>query len=334
MNTFGHIFRFTGFGRSHGIAVGGVIDGCPAGIRLDMQLIAADLHRRAMGDTDFLPDHLGTSARAAHETDEIEWLSGLKDGITLGTPIAFLVRNINIRSADYADLQHIYRPGHADYTYQLKYGIRDANGGGRASARETVARVIAGSIAKQLLSQQGITVVAHVAQVGTETTIQGISRILKETATAGDSIGGIVACTVQGLPAGVGEPIFDKLSARLAYAVMSINGCKGFDYGSGFEGVGCKGSCLNDAMPYHTNHAGGILGGISNGQNLVFRAVFKPTPSISCFQQTIDMQGNPVTLRLHGRHDTCIALRAPVIVEAMTALTLTDLLMVAKSRTR
>ena len=325
MNTFGQIFRFTSFGESHGVAVGGVIDGCPAGIRIDTGLLAANLRRRACGDEPYTA--CGASARALREPDRIEWLSGLQNGITLGTPLAFLIRNTDTCSADYDAVRHLYRPGHADYTYQQKYGIRAVDGGGRASARETVARVVAGSLAQQILLRQGIHIAARITQVGAEKEPERIVALLKQVAAEGDSIGGIVQCEVTGLPAGVGEPIFDKLSARLAYAVLSINGCKGFDYGSGFLGVAQRGSELNDAMPFQTNRAGGILGGISNGQPVTFRAVFKPTPSISREQTTVDDNGNPVTLRLHGRHDTCIALRAPAVVESMTAMTILDLLL-------
>ncbi len=322
MNTFGNILRLTTFGESHGAAIGGVLDGFPAGITIDFSAIAADLARRAGRDT------VGASARAAHEDDAIEWLSGIYEGQTLGTPIAFLLRNTDARSSDYDALSAVYRPGHADYTYQAKYGIRDTRGGGRSSARETAVRVVAGALAKQWLQQQGVSVSAEVTQVGESRTPSEWQDMLRAVQSSGDSIGGIITCTIHGLPAGVGEPLYDKLSARLAYAMLSINGCKGFDFGSGFDGVGERGSVLNDAMTnqgFATNHAGGILGGISTGQDVVFRCVFKPTPSISLPQQTVTSQGEECEVRVTGRHDVCIAMRAPVIVEAMAALVAMDL---------
>lgn len=304
MNTIGTIFRFTDFGESHGVAVGGVIDGCPAGLQIDFDAIRTDLDRRA-GRVESLADttHIGISARARREQDEIEWLSGLLDGVTLGTPIAFIIRNTDAREQDYESLQDGFRPAHADWTYQHKYGIRDYRGGGRASARETAARVVAGCIAKQLLKKKNIMVTAQIEQVGDKTTQADIRALLEQMRNSNDSIGGIISCTIKNLPAGIGEPIFDKLPSRLAAAVMSINACKGFDYGSGFEGVSQCGSKLNQ-------YSGGALGGISDGTQLRFRTVFKPTPSIG----------------IGGRHDVCIALRAPVIVEAMTAITLIDLI--------
>lgn len=323
MNTFGKKFCFTGFGESHGVAVGGVIDGCPAGVRLDMNLIASDLRRRRMGEENLC---VGVSTRARSETDVVEWLSGLEEGITLGTPIAFLLRNTTAVSSDYQPLQDVYRPGHADYTYACKYGLRAKSGGGRSSARETAGRVVAGAVAKQLLSRRGITVSAVVKQIGNAVEIDEMRALLDDVRHAGDSIGGVVRCCIKGLPAGVGEPVFDKLSARLAYAMLSINACKGFAYGSGFADVGCRGSELNDPMPYTTNHAGGILGGISNGQDVVFEVVFKPTPSISMPQKTINADGKPVTISVQGRHDVCVVVRAGVVVEAMAALTVLDLL--------
>lgn len=310
MNTFGNIFRFTDFGESHGAAIGGVIDGCPAGLTIDFQAIQHDLDRRAGRDS-----QLSVSERAKHEADKVEFLSGIYDGITLGTPIAFIIWNTDAKPEDYEAISDIYRPGHADFTYQAKYGIRDPRGGGRASARETAARVVAGSIAKQILSKKGISINAIVTQVGNETDPENFSTLLSDIKQKGDSIGGIVTCTISGLPVGIGEPVFDKLQACLAYAVMSINACKGFEYGSGFSGVDKCGSQLN-------SYSGGTLGGISDGTDFCFRCVFKPTPSISQEQHLPD--GSQLTI--HGRHDVCVALRAPVIVEAMTALTLVDLI--------
>jgi len=299
MNTWGDKYRFTSFGESHGAAIGGVIDGFPAGFSIDMQQLQSDLDRRSGR----LSDYKATSQRAKHEADQIEWLSGIFEGKTLGTPIAFCIRNTDAHSADYEALKDVLRPSHADFTYQAKYGIRDYRGGGRASARILAAHVVAGNLAKQLLAQRGISITAQVAQIGNLTDTNEINALLTQLQTEGNSIGGIVCCTVSGLPAGVGEPIFDKLSARLAQAMLSINGAKGFDYGSGFQGVGLTGKELS-------GQDGGIVGGISNGQNVDFRVVFKPTPSIG----------------LAGRYDVCFVPRVPVIVEAMAALTIINLL--------
>lgn len=326
MNTIGSIFRFTDFGESHGVAVGGVLDGCPSEMVLDMDAIRYDLDRRAGRVGEF---SAFISPRAKEEEDEIEWLSGLHEGATLGSPIAFIVRNKQARAADYASLKGGYRPGHADYTYACKYGVPPMSGGGRASARETVARVVAGAIAKQVLKKMGVTVESKIVQIGSETEKEGMIRLLEEVRAAGDSIGAIVHTSVKGVPPVVGEPIFDKLQARLAAAVMSINACKGFAYGSGFKDVALRGSELNDAMPYRTNHAGGILGGISNGQEIYFDAVFKPTPSIRIKQQTVDALGEVVDIAVTGRHDVCVGIRAVPVVEAMTALTMVDMCLAA-----
>lgn len=299
MNTFGKQFTFTSFGESHGKAIGGVLDGVPAGLHIDFDLIRSELTRRSGQGIE------GASERAKSEPDEVEWLSGVMDGITLGTPVAFIIRNRDTRPEDYEWLKNHYRPGHADYTYQQKYGIRDWRGGGRASARETAGRVVAGCIAKQILRARGIRIHAELIQVGTQTDPTLFENTIRAVQRKGDSIGGIIRCTVTGLPAGTGEPIFDKLQALLAYAVMSINACKGFDYGTGFDGVSLRGSEANAI-------SGGILGGISDGTPLSFRCVFKPTPSIA---KTIK-----------GRHDACVATRAVPVVEAMTALTIVNLL--------
>lgn len=315
MNTFGNKFRFTSFGESHGAAIGGVIDGCPAGIQLDMQYIAQQLDRRA-GRIDNIS---GTSARAKNENDRIEWLSGIYNGTTLGSPIAFIIRNTDIRPDDYKELEHIFRPAHADATYQAKYGIRDPRGGGRASARETISRVVAGCIATQLLKRQGITIQARISQIGDCQDPAQWRDYVAEIASQGDSIGGIVNCTIKGLPAGIGEPVFDKLQSRLAAAMLSINGCKGFDYGTGFDKVGLKGSDANKI-------SGGILGGISDGTDITFRCVFKPTPSISLPQQAFDDQGQQVEITIKGRHDVCYVPRVLPVVEAMAAMTIEDLI--------
>lgn len=316
MNTYGEYFSFTSFGESHGKAVGGVVDGVPAGTLISLDVIREMLARRSGRG---LP---GVSPRAAAEPDQVEWLSGVIDEggqwVALGTPIAFLIRNQDARSQDYAWLRHSFRPGHADYTYQAKYGLRDYRGGGRASARETAARVAAGAIAKQLLADKGITIRARLLQVGQETDPVKIEQLLQAVQAAGDSIGGIVGCVIEGLPAGVGEPLFDKLQARLAAAMMSINGCHGFDYGFGFDSLALRGSDLyeKDGQPVDVLSpqamSGGISGGISDGTTVRFRCLFKPAATIR---------------RLYGgRHDCCIAVRAVPVVEAMTALTIQDFL--------
>lgn len=300
MNSFGKHFVFTSFGESHGKAIGGVLDGVPAGLHIDFDLIRTELLRRSGQGV------YGASERAKREPDEVEWLSGVLDGVTLGTPIAFLIRNTDARPEDYQWLKHNYRPGHADRVYEQKYGIRDWRGGGRASARETAARVVAGCIAKQMLRLRGISIQAELVQVGNETDPQRFEPLIRAVRAEGDSIGGIIRCTVTGVPVGTGEPIFDKLQAHLAFAVMSINACKGFDYGTGFEGVGLRGSQANAV-------SGGISGGIADGTPITFRCVFKPTPSIA---KTVP-----------GRHDACVATRAVPVVEAMTALALANLLL-------
>lgn len=299
MNSFGLHFVFTSFGESHGAAIGGVLDGVPSGLHIDFNLIRSELLRRSGQGM------VGASERAKHEPDEVEWLSGVLDGITLGTPVAFLIRNRDARPEDYEWLKQNYRPGHADKVYQQKYGIRDWRGGGRASARETAVRVVAGCIAKQILRAKGIHIHAELIQVGTETNPERFEEVIRAVRADGDSIGGIVRCTITGLPVGTGEPIFDKLQAHLAFAVMSINACKGFDYGTGFEGIALRGSEANAV-------SGGISGGMADGTPVTFRCVFKPTPSI------------PRTVP--GRHDACVAVRAVPVVEAMTALVLADML--------
>lgn len=320
MNSFGNKFCFTSFGESHGRAIGGVLDGVPSQIEIDLPLIRQELLRRSGSGGEMAGLCIkGSSKRARNENDEIEWLSGVieKEGkiITLGTPIAFLIRNTDCRSSDYDYLKNSFRPAHADFAYEARYGIRDYRGGGRASARETAARVVAGNIARQILTTKGITIRAEVVQIGPETDPNKFKQLIETTKTKGDSIGGIIRCKVSGLKAGIGEPIFDKLQAHLAFAIMSINACKGFDYGTGFEQVELKGSEANQIT-------GGITGGISDGTTLSFRCVFKPTPSISKEQTLKD----GTTLKIRGRHDVCIALRAAPIVEAMTALVLANFL--------
>lgn len=314
MNTFGDIFTFTSFGESHGRAIGGVLDGVPAGLHIDLNLIRKELLRRK-GLSPFKgeSERVSVSERAKREKDEVEWLSGVMDGVTLGTPIAFLIRNTDARPEDYAELKETFRPGHADWIYQQKYGIRDYRGGGRASARETAARVVAGSVAKQMLAQRGISIHAELVQVGEETNSKRFAETIEAVRREGDSIGGIVRCVISGVPVGTGEPIFDKLQAHLAFAVMSINACKGFDYGTGFEGIGMKGSEANRI-------SGGIAGGIADGTDITFRCIFKPTPSIAKEQELED--GSKMSVK--GRHDPCVAVRAVPVVEAMAALALAN----------
>lgn len=298
-------FRLTSFGESHGIAVGGVIEGCPSGLRIDQQLITNDLARRATGSTSF--------ASQRREADEVEFLSGLLDGVTLGTPIAFIVRNSDAHPDDYSDLKEVFRPSHADYTYQAKYGIRDWRGGGRASARTMLPYVVAGAIAKQMLNQQRIVVHAEVLSIGGETDPMKIDALLKQCRTEGDTVGGVVHGSISGLPVGLGEPLADKFQARLAQMMFTIPAVKGFEYGDGFAMASMKGSQANDpisrnedgSVSFASNHSGGIQGGITNGEEVFFSVAFKPIP----------------TLGRGDRHDVCALPRATVIVEAMAALT-------------
>ena len=323
MNSLGKNFVFTSFGESHGRAIVGVLDGVPAGVRIDMDLIREALDRRAgRAYPQPFPKGKGVSPRAQREADEVEWLSGVMDGVTLGTPIAFIIRNKDARPEDYEWLKYSYRIGHADQTYQEKYGIRDHRGGGRASARETASRVVAGAIAQQLLAEKKTQISARLVQVGTETNPDKFAQYIADIQKEGDSIGGVVECTITGLLVGLGEPIFDKLQSHLAYAMLSINACKGFEYGSGFEGVGLKGSEMylsNDPQLI----SGGIAGGISDGNPIVFRCVFKPTASN---RKTLSTLNSQLSTLKPGRHDACIAVRAVAVVEAMAALVLQDFL--------
>ncbi len=332
MNTLGKNFVFTSFGESHGKAIGGVLDGVPAGVHIDMDMIREALDKRAGRVAPSLEDGCayslefkgkGISPRALLEGDEVEWLSGVMDGVTLGTPIAFIIRNKDTRPEDYEWLKNSYRIGHADRTYQEKYGIRDHRGGGRASARETASRVVAGSVAQQLLKEKNIHIHAELVQVGEEKNPERFDEYIAAIQRDGDSIGGVVECVITGLPIGVGEPIFDKLQSHLAFAMMSINGCKGFEYGSGFEGVCLKGSemYLSDN---HTLISGGIAGGISDGTPVVFRCVFKPTASNRNTFEAIRREGDEAKGKSIGRHDACIAVRAVAVVEAMAALVVQD----------
>lgn len=333
-NTFGEIFRVTTFGESHGVAMGCVIDGCPAGLKISVEDIEKELARRRPG-----AEH-----GSRDEQDKPEILSGVFEGKTLGTPIAILVRNTNQNSKDYEEIKNIYRPGHADFTWDAKYGFRDYRGGGRASGRETLCRVAAGAVAKKLLALHGIGVKAWASEIagikwnreqgtGNRLFPEEIEKKLEELKKEGDSAGGIVNCIVKGvngLPTGLGEPVFDKLDARLAAAIMSIGACKGIEFGLGFEAAKLKGSENNSKE----NSAGGILGGISDGQDIIFRAAFKPTPSISKPQKAKDKNGNEVEISIKGRHDVCIVPRVVPVVEAMTALVLADFLLLNRcSRT-
>ena len=338
MNTFGEKWAFTSFGESHGRAIGGVLDGVPAGLCIDLNLIREELSRRSGRSQHVLdsdpyrtnprlypvPDATlaGVSSRAKNEPDEVEWLSGVMDGVSLGTPIAFIIRNKDARPEDYEWLKNTYRTGHADRVYEQKYGIRDWRGGGRASARETAARVVAGAIAKQELATKGISIQARLVQVGAETDPARFNEIIAAYQREGDSIGGIIECRISGLPVGTGEPIFDKLQAHLAFAVMSINACKGFEYGTGFEGVTQPGSAINHI-------SGGIAGGISDGSEITFRCVFKPTPTTKKALTKLlnDQINEPIVNRqIVNRSDACVAVRAVPVVEAMTALSLVQFL--------
>ena len=335
MNSLGKYFVFTSFGESHGRAIGGVLDGVPAGVRIDLDRIREALDKRAgrletKGD-EAIRREAGVSPRAEREMDQVEWLSGVLDGVTLGTPIAFIIRNADARPEDYDWLKHNYRLGHADQTYQEKYGIRDHRGGGRASARETASRVVAGTLAQQLLAEKGIQISAQLIQVGAETNPDNFAQYIADIQKDGDSVGGVVECTITGLPVGVGEPIFDKLQSHLAYAMMSINACKGFEYGSGFSGVALRGSEMylsQDAQLI----SGGIAGGISDGNPIVFRCVFKPTATnrktLEALYSTLNSSPNSplASSPKVGRHDACVAVRAVAVVEAMAALVLQDFL--------
>ncbi|MBE6322148.1 MAG: chorismate synthase [Bacteroidales bacterium] len=355
-NTIGHIFRLTSFGESHGEAVGGVIDGCPSGLLLDVAEVQRELDRRRPGQSDL------TTAR--NEADQVRFLSGLMDGYTTGTPLAFVVNNNNQHSKDYSDIKDLFRPSHADYTYQTKYGIRDHRGGGRTSARETISRVVAGAVAKQVLSQMGVRVYAYTSQVGgialdkdykkyspekietnavrcpDEAKAEEMAALIREVKADGDTIGGVITCVATGVPAGWGEPVFDKLHAALGSAVLSINACKGFEYGSGFD-VDSRGSIVNDVfvvkdgkVTTKTNNSGGIQGGISNGQDIYFRAAFKPVATVLKQQDTINKDFQETKITVHGRHDPCVLPRAVPVVEAMTAITLLDFYLLSKSINR
>ena len=331
MNTLGKILTLTSFGESHGPAMGGVLDGMPAGIDIDLDELQRFVDRRRTGQT------VGSSAR--DEKDRVEVLSGIWQGKTLGTPIGFLIRNIDTRSEDYDEIARVYRPNHADYTWEAKYGIRDPRGGGRASARETVARVVAGGIVLQALGRIGITIESAVTQTGRYTDVADMERAIVDAAKEGDTLGGIIECVIKGVPVGLGEPVFGKLHAQLAAAMMSIPSVHGFEYGDGFEMASKRGSEVADVFDKReddtigtvTNHSGGIQGGISNGEDIVLRIAFKPVPTLMRDVPTIDREGKPVTLHPRGRHDACVLQRALPIVEAMAALVVLDNYLIKKT---
>lgn len=350
-NTYGNIFTLTSFGESHGEAVGGVVDGMPAGIDIDLDFIQSELDRRRPGQSAI------TTSRK--EADKVELLSGLFEGKSTGCPIGFVVRNTNQHSQDYENMRNVFRPSHADYTYTTKYGERDHRGGGRSSARITISRCVAGALAKLALRQIGVSVTAYTSQVGDisidpdyrhhdfskiETTAvrcpdleaaAKMEKLIAEVKGQGDTIGGIITCVIKGCPVGLGEPEFGKLHAALGSAMLGINAVKGFEYGAGFACVNRRGSELNDVFTegFHTatNNSGGIQGGISNGEDIYFRVAFKPVATLLMEQQTVDKDGNPTTLTARGRHDPCVLPRAVPIVEAMAAMTILDYYLLSKT---
>ncbi len=351
-NTFGTLFKLTTFGESHGVALGGIIDGCPAGLEIDLEFVKSELQRRKPGQS-----HITTQRK---EEDEVKFLSGIFEGKTTGHPIGFTIENTNQKPTDYEHIKDTFRPSHADFTYQEKYGIRDYRGGGRSSARETSCRIVGGAIAKLYLKHLNVSIQAYVSQVGNiklEKTYQELDLSKTEesiircpdAATAfkmvsyiedirkeGDTIGGIVSCVIKGTPIGLGEPVFDKLHADLGKAMLSINAVKGFEYGEGFNSINFKGSELNDSfvsssevennkkITTSTNHSGGIQGGISNGQDINFKVAFKPVATIMQDQQSVDKDGNELVVKGKGRHDPCVLPRAVPIVESMAALVIAD----------
>lgn len=353
-NSFGRIFRISTFGESHGKAIGVIIDGCPAGLEISEEDIQVELVRRKPGQS-----RLTTQRK---EADACEILSGVFEGKTTGTPIQILIWNADARSKDYSHIAESYRPSHADYTYQVKYGVRDYRGGGRSSARETAARVAAGAVAKKLLARLGVSIHAYVSQVGElalekkygeldfslvesnpvrcpdPETAERMAALIDEIRLQRDTIGGIVSCVAKGVPAGWGEPVFDRLHAELGKAMLSINAVKGFEYGSGFEGVKMKGSEHNDAfyqeegkVKTRSNHSGGIQGGISNGEDIYFRVAFKPVATIMQDQESVNTAGESVQVSGKGRHDPCVVPRAVPIVDAMCALVLADYYLISRT---
>lgn len=353
-NTFGNLFTLTSFGESHGAAIGGVVDGMPAGINIDLDFIQHELSRRRPGQSRI------TTQRK--EADEVELLSGVFEGRSTGTPIGFIVRNTNQHSYDYDNMRGLFRPSHADYTYFEKYGIRDHRGGGRSSARITISRCVGGALAKLALRPLGITIQAYVSQVGdialdrdyhhydlsqTESNIvrcpdpetaQAMERLIMEVKNLGDTIGGVITCVIKGCPVGLGEPEFGKLNAQLGAAMLGINAVKGFEIGDGFDIVSHRGSEVNDIfvndnghITTTSNHSGGIQGGISNGQDICFRVAFKPVATLLREQPTVNLQGQPTTINARGRHDPCVVPRAVPIVESMAAMVILDYWLVNKT---
>lgn len=346
-NRIGNIFSLTGFGESHGVALGGVIDGMPAGIKIDLDRIQQELDRRRPGQSSIVTDR--------KEGDQVKILSGLFDGVTTGTSIGFIIENTNQHSADYSNIKDTFRPSHADYTYTAKYGLRDYRGGGRSSARETATRVVAGAFARQALEQLGVDIYAYTSQVGEiclekdyrkydkskidtnivrcpdEEKAQEMIDLITKVKSCGDTIGGVITCVVKGVPVGLGEPVFGKLHAQLGEAMLGINAVKGFEYGLGFDFATKRGSEVNDTFVCEngkvttvTNNSGGIQGGISNGEDIYFRVAFKPVATLLRDVETINSQGEKITLHAKGRHDPCVLPRAVPIVEAMTAIVLLD----------
>lgn len=346
-NTFGNLFRLTTFGESHGKAVGGIVDGFPAGIDIDLEFIQNELARRRPGQSRITTDR--------KEPDEVELLSGVFEGKSTGTPIAFEVRNTNQHSKDYDNMRQLFRPSHADFTYYNKYGVRDHRGGGRSSARITIARCVGGALAKLALRQLGISVTAYTSQVGDiklekdyhlydlgtiednpvrcpdQAKAKQMEKLIAGVKAQGDTVGGIITCVIKGCPVGLGEPEFGKLHAALGGAMLSINAVKGFEYGEGFDCATAKGSELNDVfinqngkISTSTNHSGGIQGGISNGQDIYFRVAFKPVATLLMKQNTVTIEGIPTELNARGRHDPCVLPRAVPIVEAMAAMVILD----------
>jgi len=360
MNTFGKLFTLTTFGESHGVAVGGVVDGMPPGIPIDIDFIQRELARRKPGQSRITTDR--------KELDQVELLSGVFEGKSTGTPIGFIVRNRNQQSKDYDSIANLFRPSHADYTYYNKYGIRDYRGGGRASARITLSRVVAGALAKLVLKQKGISITAYTSQVGNITLDKDYQKydfsliesnpvrcpepekakemetLIAEMKREGDTIGGVVTCVIKGCPIGLGEPEFDKLHAQLGAAILSINAAKGFEYGEGFASASYRGSQQNDVFipssdkqqthdfKTKTNHSGGIQGGISNGEDIYFRVAFKPVATLLMEQETVNKEGEATKIDVHGRHDPCVLPRAVPIVEAMAAMTILDALLVDNAK--
>ncbi len=322
MNTFGRNFRVTTFGESHGAAIGVVIDGCPPGFSLSEEDIQVYLDKRKPGQSDLVTPR--------KEADAVHILSGVFEGKTLGTPICLLIQNTSMKSADYDELKDVFRPGHADRGYFEKYGIRDHRGGGRSSGRETAARVAAGAVARRFLEKKGITISASLTSVHGEQTPEGIEQIIRDARDRGESVGGVVSLVVSGCPSGLGDPVFGKLDALIAYAMMGIGGVKAVEIGSGVQAASMTGSEHNDQMTsegYLSNNAGGIFGGISSGQDILVRLSIKPTPSIRALQQTINTSGMERTISVKGRHDPCIAVRIVPVAEAMMALVLMDVLL-------